>query len=285
MTVDVSNWVSFPYDVDAFDYSGTKLEKAWPRLHRGDCEPFPDLPAIAVLADRYPDLAPSTSAAVAQRQLQDAWRAYHCGAFGRAVELGRRIGRLGYGVANKATNIYATYLEKDRGRRRAMLRESAARSEEIQACAPDAINAWYFHAQALGRYSQYVSVAKALGEGLGAKIKASLDRVLKLEPKHADAHIALGVYNAVIVNKLGATIASLTYAASRDSALEHFETALKLNPESAIARIEYGNALAMLFGKAKLAKAIALYEQAAVVEPADAMERLDVELARAELRD
>jgi hypothetical protein len=40
----------------------------------------------------------------------------------------------------------------------------------------------------------------------------------------------------------------------------------------------------MMFGKAKLQQATALYEEAAACPAADAMERLDVELAKAELR-
>ena len=39
----------------------------------------------------------------------------------------------------------------------------------------------------------------------------------------------------------------------------------------------------MLFGKSRLADAEALYQEAAQCTPVDAMERLDVELAKAEL--
>ena len=84
---------------------------------------------------------------------------------------------------------------------------------------------------------------------------------------------------------MGETIGRLTYGASRKASLKHFETALELNPDSAIAHIEYANGLVMLFGKAKMAQAIGLYEDAVACTPADAMERLDVELARSELED
>ena len=58
---------------------------------------------------------------------------------------------------------------------------------------------------------------------------------------------------------------------------------MKLFPESPIAHIEYGNGLLMLFGKGRIAEATKLYEKAAALKPADAMERLDVELAKSEL--
>ncbi|MND05280.1 hypothetical protein D3C83_259710 [compost metagenome] len=58
-----------------------------------------------------------------------------------------------------------------------------------------------------------------------------------------------------------------------------------MNPDSAIGRIEYANALVMLDGKKKMDEAVALYEAAAAIEPKDAMERLDVEAAKQELED
>jgi hypothetical protein len=92
----------------------------------------------------------------------------------------------------------------------------------------------------------------------------------------------MGTYHAEVISKVGAALGGLTYGASREEAIKHFETALKLNAHSAIARIEYANGLVMMFGKAKLARAKSLYKEAAECPAADAMERLDVELAKSE---
>jgi tetratricopeptide (TPR) repeat protein len=86
-----------------------------------------------------------------------------------------------------------------------------------------------------------------------------------------------------VVGKVGGLVAGMTYGAKKESAIEHFQKAIKLNPDSAIARIEYANGLILLFGKEKLDEATKLYEQAAKTKPMDAMERLDVELAKSEL--
>lgn len=255
-------WGKFPYPDKAYQYAGAALKKAWPRLHRGDCVPYPD------------DAA-----------LQDAWRAYHAGEFGKAVELGLKQGIAGYTVANKAAMIYANYLEDDQDRKLALFQEIAARCDEQQEIEPDNANAWYIHAYALGRYSQGISVAKALAEGLGGKIKQSLVKAIELEPKHADAHIALGTWHAEVIDKVGSLVGGLTYGAKKDAGAEHFAKALKLNPDSAIARLECANGLVMMFGKAKLKEAEKLYAEAVAHEPADAMERLDVELARDESED
>ena len=255
-------WTRFPHPDKSFAYAGAALKKNWARLHAGDCEPFPD-----------------------DGKVQDAWRSYHSGDFGSAVELGLARGMAGYAVANKAATVYAGYLEQDQEHKLALLLEAAQRCEEQQKAMPTYANAWYLHAFALGRYSQGISVVKALAEGLGGKIKNSLTQAIALEPKHADAHIALGAYHAEVIDKVGSLVGGLTYGAKKNLGVEHFETALKLNPDSAIARIEYANGLVMMFGNSRLKDAERYYREAASSKPADAMEWLDVESAKAELED
>jgi tetratricopeptide (TPR) repeat protein len=278
-----TRWKPFPFSDKKYDYAGARLKAHWSELHQGDREPYPSSGELKKLVELCPDFAPQGSIESAAAKLEDAWRAYHRGDFARAVELGLAVGPLGYGVANKATNIYATYLESGESARLALFLESAGRAEAVFGRIKSVVNAWYFHAQALGRYSQGISVVKALAQGLGGKVKASLEQTIRLEPRHADAHIAIGTYHAEIISKVGSTLGSLTYGASRDEAVKHFETALKLNPHSAIARVEYANALAMMFGEARLERATKLYEEAAACAPCDAMQRLDAELAKSEL--
>ena len=278
-------WNKFPKPDKAFDYAGATLKKAWPDLHRGDCEPFPDEAWVKKMIAAAPKLDPKTPPAKAAEALQAAWRAYHAGDFASAVAQGEALGPLGYNVANKAANIYATYLETDDNRQLEIFQQSAARAEKLQAITKDLANAFYFHASALGRYGQGISVAKALAAGLGGKIKTSLEKALALAPDHAEAHIALGAYHAEVIAKVGALVGGLTYGASKDAAIKHFETARKLMPESAIARIEHANGLVGLFGKSKLAAATKLYEEAAAAKPREAMEYLDIESAKEELAD
>ena len=49
--------------------------------------------------------------------------------------------------------------------------------------------------------------------------------------------------------------------------------------------VEYANGLVMLEGDKKMNEATKLYEDAAACQAMDAMERLDVEMAKAELED
>ncbi len=255
-------WTKFPYADKKYSYAGAMLADHWHRLHRGDCEPFPDDPAV-----------------------QDAWRSYHAGDFGKAVETGVACGLAGYNAANKAAAIYANYLETDDQRKRILLLEVARRCEEMQEKMPADANAWYLHAYALGRYSQSISVAKALAQGLGGKIRNSLTRAIELQPRHADAHIALGAYHAEVIDKVGGLVGGITYGAKKSTGQELLEKALQLNPDSAIGRIEFANALVMMHGKARMKDAERLYQEAAACLPMDAMERLDVEAAKAEIAD
>ena len=139
-------------------------------------------------------------------------------------------------------------------------------------------------AYALGRYSQGISVAKALTQGLGSKVKGALETAIRLQPQHADAHIALGAFHAEVIDKVGKLLGK-TQGADAATGLKLFRQALALNPDSAIAMVEYANGLVMLEGDKKMAEAEQLYADAAACEPADAMERLDVEMARAELEE
>lgn len=253
-------WTSFPDPEQRYDYEPAALRRAWPRLHRGDREAWPSGKLAA--------------------QRQEAWRAFHAGQFQLAVDAGTALGAGGAAVANKAAGVYATYLAPNAASAIEILLRAIHRGEQASAERPDEANAHYFLAFVLGRYSQRISVLKALAEGLGTRIQKALERTLELEPKHAEAHVALGVFNAEVVDKLGALAARLTYGASRDAALRHFDTALALAPESPIVHLEYARA-ARLIEPRDTARAEELLEAAAAISPADAMEALDVAAARA----
>ena len=251
----------FPHDNDAYTYDAAALKKKWARLHAGDAEPLPK--DDKVLA---------------------AWALFHAGEFQKATEAGLKAGGAGITVANKAQAIYANYLEKSEKTKLALFMEVAERAEAQAGAEPKNANAWYFLAYALGRYSQGISIAKALAQGLGGKVKGALETAIKLSPKHADAHIALGAFHAEVIDKVGGLLGR-TQGASKETGLTMYKNALKLNPTSAIAMVEYANGLVMLEGDKKMKEATQLYEDAAACDAQDAMERLDVEMAKAELED
>jgi tetratricopeptide (TPR) repeat protein len=282
----MSRWNKFPHNNADFLYVGDSLLENWPALHRGDRVEFPDADWVERMLAEAPDAAPKKfddDFAALATTIQDAWRCFHAGDFQQAVSLSAECGQLAHAAANKAAGVYATYLEPDEDRQRACYLAAIKRAESAIETLPDDANSHYFHAFNLGRYSQSISVIKALGQGIGGKIHASLQNTLELEPDHAEAHTAMGMYHAEIINKVGKMLGKMTYGASAAKALEHFERALELTPDSPIAHIEYGNGLYLLFDDDRLDEVTDLYIRASELQPADAMEKLDVEAALAEL--
>ena len=146
-----AKWKPFPHPAKAYQYAGEALKKNWERLHRGDCEPWPK-----------------------EKTVQEAWRLFHAGEFGEAVAAGLSAGGPGVTAANKAQAIYANSVETQEARRIALFEEVMKRAEAQARDEPKNANAHYLYAYAAGRYSQRISVAKALAQGYGGKIRAAL---------------------------------------------------------------------------------------------------------------
>lgn len=257
----MAKWLAFPYDASDYTYSGATLRAMWARLHTGDAEP---LPADAgVLA---------------------AWALFHAGAFQEATAAGLKAGGGGITVANKAQAVYAHYLEVNQQVKLGMFTEVVRRAGAQVLKEPTNANAHYWLAYGLGRSSQGVSVVEALSQGQSAKVKASLEAAIALSPRHADAHVALGAFHAEVIDKVGSLIGR-TQGASKDAGMKLFQQARLLDPGSAIGLVEYANGMVMLEGDKMIKIAEALYAEAAACKPADALERLGVEMAKAELED
>jgi tetratricopeptide (TPR) repeat protein len=254
-------WTPFPHAGD-YRFDAASVRQQWSPLHNGDAEPCPE-----------------------DADVLQAWALFHNGEFEQAAAAGMSAGGAGITVANKATAIYANYLEPKEKRRLDLFMQVVERAQAQAAQEPENANAWYWHAYALGRYSQGISVAKALAQGLGGRVRNALEKAMALSPRHADARIALGTFHAEVIDKVGALIGGMTYGAKKEQGLQLFQEALRINPGSAIGMIEYANALVMLEGDTKMQEATQLYEKAATIEPLDARERLDVEMARIELQE
>lgn len=259
----MATWFPFPHP-GLFNFTVNAIHQSWSVLHGGDAEPFP----------RHP-------------LLLQAWVHFHNGDFSSARTLGLEVAASGetsgMTVANKATCIYACYLERSEHARLDLFMDVAQRAGAQTVQAPQDQNAWFLQAYALGRYSQAISVAKALALGLGSKVKDSLEKTLELCPQHVEARIALGSFHAEVIDKVGPLIGGMTYGARKDVGLGLLVEALQQNPNSAAGLVEYANALVMLNGDESHDQANELYERAANCVPVDATEALYCELARTEL--
>jgi len=257
----MATWSPFT-DADSVQFDATSLRTNWPRLHRCDAEPMP-----------------------ADADVLQAWVLFHNGDFQQSVIMGLKAGNDGVTVANKATSVYARFLEKREKTKLDLFLEVAARAEAQQALMPRNPNAFFWQAYALNQYSQAISVAKGIAQGVGDKVKTALNRTIELCPVHADAHLALATFHAEVIDKVGALIAGMTYGADKKTGLALFKQALQLNPGSPVSLIDYANGLVMLEGAKKLKEATKLYQQAVASQPQDSLDRLAVALARVELQN
>lgn len=279
-----SSWAAFPHDAKAYTYAGEALKKAWPKLHAGDTEPYPDSKRAAALIAAAGKAAPKgLDPDALATALQDAWRAFHHGDFKSAFDAGEALGPAGASVAVKAMGIHATYLVDDDAEKLKRFEMAAKLAEAAVKALPGEANSHYRHAFALGRYSQGLSIAKALKAGIAGKVRGALDKTLELSPKHAEAHTAMALYHAEIIGKVGSMIGGLTYGAKAAEADKHIKAALKLTPDSPIAHIEHGNVLMLLHGDKQEDAAAGVYEKAAKLKPNDAMEALDAAFAASQL--
>lgn len=270
-------WAPFPHSNEGFNYDTAAIKQRWSLLHQGDCEPLPTDERVLVLAPDHPDPAGVASA------LLEAWRLFHIGEFSKAFCLAEEIGPLAHAVANKSSGIYADYLEDDEVKQKAIYKAGMKRAQEAITLFPNDPNAHYFHAFMTGRYSQCISITTALKQGLAGQVKTDVETTLGLAPKHAEAYLALGLFHAEVIDKVGRMVGGLTYGASPDESMGAFKNALAITPDSPIAWLEYGNALYLLFGDKKIDESNEAYTKASQCKPKDAMECLDVAYALASI--
>ncbi|MGQ0709156.1 MAG: hypothetical protein ACT4NV_05340 [Rhodoferax sp.] len=255
----MANWTDFAH-VGDYHFDATRLKRHWARLHAGDREPLPSDPQVLA-----------------------AWSLFHAGRFKEAVVTAMDAGPQGHTVVNKTTSVYASFLEPTEKSRQVLFLEVAKRASEQCASEPDNANAYYWYGYALGRYSQGISVAKALAQGIGSKVKTALERAIVLQPDHADAHVALATFHAEIIDKVGTLIGHMTYGARKETCLGLFAKAITLCPKSPHVLIEYANALTMLEGERHETQVQSLYDQAFGIRPRDAHEHLLLALTRQEM--
>ena len=221
------------------------------------------------------DLAPPPAG-----DLLAAWLLFHNGHYAEAAAAAQDLGDEGLPVLIRSVVAYTDYICEDEATCTDLLEQAYLQGEAADS---DDHNVQFTTALAMGRYSQSISITKALAKGLGGKVKNLLTAVLEAQPDHAEAHLAMAMYHAEIIDKVGATLGGLTYGAKPKIAYQHIESALGLVP-NAINLIEAGNAMLLLKGEDKgMDEATAYYTQAAAVEPLDALQSMDVDFAASQL--
>jgi hypothetical protein len=90
-------------------------------------------------------------------------------------------------------------------------------------------------------------------------------------------------WNAEIVDKVGGMLAGLSFGAKKSNAEEHYDRSVALAPASPVPYIEKAHGLLLMYGESSKDEATELLNTAIRLAPADAMQALDIERARATL--
>ena len=183
----------------------------------------------------------------------------------------------GFALAAEATTAGAS-LSPD-SQKKALFQRAQGYAKQAIALDKNNADAYFELARAEGRLAQYVGVFQSLP--LAKDMKANLDKAVTMNPKMAGAYVALGLWNVNLDSGgLKGAIAASQTGAKKANAAPNFEKAISLEPDVAVHRIEYANALLMLGNKAAAAEQL----RKAVALPADTFwEKRNLEAAKTKL--
>ena len=171
--------------------------------------------------------------------LDEAKSAFAEGRFLDAAGIAEAAGTSeGFALAARALAVYGHYAAPEEDRKELFERALQLSEEAVRA---DTANpeAYFQSGHALGRYAQTIGVMTALRKGIGGKTREMFEATLARDPDHAKAHLALGGWNADIVDRAGGLPARVMYGATKKKAVAYFERALELAPESKVVLLDY----------------------------------------------
>jgi hypothetical protein len=186
----MAKWTAFPHAGD-YQFDAGSVRRHWARLHAGDAEPCPGRPLL------------------------EAWALFHNGEFQKAMPSRPEAGLSGITLANKATCIYATYLEKRKRPAWTCSCEVAERAEAQASPGPEERQRLVLACLCTGPLQPGHQRGQGAGAGAGQGSRTSLERSHRPAARHADAHIALGAFHAEVIDKVGSLIGGMTYGARR----------------------------------------------------------------------
>lgn len=256
-----------------FHYDRDSLVDAWSRIHSIDQEPLPSAENL----ERASGVNAEDAGALSQTLLA-AWVDFHNGDFQGAWEKGKAAGAAGGYVTGLALNSYGTYLAPEKDRADIFLQAANDARQAAESC-PDSVNIEYAHALNIGRYSETVSITKAITSGAALTFKKSLDTCLTIQPGHVPSLLAQGALYAQVIDAVGELAARVSFGATRKKVFAVYEKALDAKTLDAktppVVYLEYAKNIRLLDSK-KQSQVKGLLEQALnapVLDPLDVFDQ------------
>ena len=168
--------------------------------------------------------------------------AYRAGAYEQAVTLCDAEGSA-ESLAFAAQAIIADAITRPAGFCEPCLRRAITKADQAILRGPQRVDGYLQKSIAIGFRGRAIGVSQARAEGLADEALALLKRAVAMAPANAWAQASLGAWHLEIVQHAGPVLADLMYGASRDKGLQHYRTALTLDPHSALLQMNFALAL------------------------------------------
>lgn len=290
-----TEWQKYPKSLNQFAFPDDALRTQWDTLTRLTQVPYPDETWIKSMMIEHPRLAhqmmilgsnPESHHAVYKgiqqgiysdlaASLQEVWRLHYRGQYNEAYELGMQLGPLGMVPAIYSRLVHASLLIDAPDEKMNEFSAAIALSNEVLALAPEYRFAEFGLVYAKARVLELLSTGKARSSGYISMTQEGLDRLQDLAPERGAYPLTRGALEAGIVERVGSFLGSMTYGASKGSAIENFELAHKLLPEMAIVYNEYSLGLQRLDEKDFDTKIRSLLNTCIRLTPVNAEEALN----------
>ena len=197
-------WKPFPYGDWAYRYAGDALEAAWPRLHRSDHEPFPSIQAVEVRLHCSTGLPHRPEFETDCRVLGEHGALSTQGTSPPRSSRDCRSGRSARWWRGRAAITYAMYLD--------LSWRCASTFCRMSCCAAKRCAAWHPSGQCVVRpcAGAWTLRTRCFGDEVAAphghwqRCARASNMCWRVNPQYADAHVALGLFQAELINKLGA---------------------------------------------------------------------------------
>lgn len=261
-----TDWEKYPKSSPTFDFEGEKLHQHWDELTAISHVEYPDTAWLKYMVTRYPRLAytlvtmaaekdvhPAIYAAIHDSnfdplayEIQQVWRLHFSGHFEEAYELGMQLGPLGAIPAVYSRVIHASLLVDGHKDKFEEFEAAAHQSNENLIMVPDYSFAQFGLVYARVRTLELMETGEARSSGYIGFSQEQLEKLQQRFPERAIYYATQGGLEAGIVERIGSFLGSITYGATRKSAIKAFDQSLTLTSHVPAVYYEYAVALARL---------------------------------------
>ena len=193
------------------------------------------------------------------------------GQFEAAIASDDRDARAHYLLARAAVYTAGALPSDDETGREALFERAADAAQRATRLAPDDAAAHFEVARALGRLAQYRGVLQSLN--LASRVSSALDRTLELDPEHAGAWHARGLFHHDVPWIAGGRGGLV---------LPSFERAIAIEPGEITHRLAFAR---VLVDRGDEARALEQLRVAVTLRATSYLDRQDLEAARALLAE